>query len=96
MKTVDEIRSILSAHREVLRARFGVKEIGIFGSLARNEAERTSDVDIVVDFERPIGLAFTELAEYLETILDAKVDLVSKHAIKPRFLAAVESDLIYV
>lgn len=96
MKTIEEIRSVLAVHREELRSRFGVKEIGIFGSLARGEARPESDIDLVVEFERPIGLAFTELAEYLETLLRMKVDVVSKHGIKPRLLHSVEHDLIYV
>ncbi|MCI0707290.1 MAG: nucleotidyltransferase family protein [Ignavibacteriae bacterium] len=96
MKTAQEIRSILASHREELRARFGVKEIGIFGSSARGDAGAKSDIDIVVDFEKPIGLEFTELADYLESLLSSKVDVVSKRGIKPRFLPSVEQDLIYV
>lgn len=96
MKSTQEIRTILSTHREELRARFGVIEIGIFGSSARGDASTTSDIDIVVDFEKPIGLQFTELADYLESLLSTKVDVVSKRGIKPRFLPSVEHDLIYV
>ncbi len=96
MMTLEEIRSILSAHKEQLRNRFGVKEIGIFGSSARGDTGDVSDIDLLVDFERPIGLAFTELAEYLENILGTNVDVVSKNAIKPRFLQSVEEDLIHV
>lgn len=96
MKTAEEIRLILSRHREELRVRFGVKEIAIFGSSARGEANASSDIDLVVDFEKPIGLRFTELAEYLEALLNARVDLVSKQGIKPRLIPSIESDLIYV
>lgn len=96
MTKLAEIRPVLVAHKAELRRRFGVKEIGIFGSSARGEAGPVSDIDVMVEFERPIGLAFTELAEYLEKILGCKVDLVSKRAIKPKFLPSVEEDLIYV
>lgn len=96
MIRLEEIQTILAAHKQELRTRFGVKEIAIFGSLARGDADATSDIDIIVDFERPIGLAFTELADCLETLLRAKVDLVSKRAINPKLLPHVEDNLIYV
>jgi uncharacterized protein len=56
----------------------------------------TSDVDILVEFDRPIGLAFVQLADELEELLDAKVDLVSHRAIQPRMMKHIEPDLIYV
>ena len=96
MKSLEEIESILSDHKRGLRERFKVKEIGIFGSYARNEQTEDSDVDILVEFEEPIGLEFVHLAELLESILEMKVDLVSRGAIKPNRWRYVEQDLIYV
>ena len=55
-KTVEEIRRALEAHKEELNRGYHVKEIGIFGSYIRGEQRETSDVDILVEFERPIGL----------------------------------------
>ena len=95
-KTVGEIESILAQHREELKERYKVKEIGIFGSYVRGEQNEKSDLDILVDFTETIGLKFIELAEFLETILGMKVDLVSKGAIKPERWKHIENDLVYV
>jgi len=82
--TLDEILDILRKHKEELRRMYCVKEIGIFGSYVREEARPDSDVDILVEFERPIGFfKFLELEEYLTKLIGVKVDLVSKKALKP-------------
>ena len=96
MKTVDEIRDILAQHKEELADRYKVKEIGIFGSYIRGEQKNDSDLDILVEFKEPIGLDFIELAEFLESILEVKVDLVSKGAVKPNRWRYIKEDLIYV
>ena len=96
MKMLDEIKNILAQHKEELRRKYKVKEIGIFGSYIRGEQRKKSDVDILVEFKEPIGLEFIELAEFLENILEVKVDLVSKGAIKPNRRRYIEEDLIYV
>jgi predicted nucleotidyltransferase len=96
MKNLEEIESILSKHKSGLRERFKVKEIGIFGSYARNEQTEDSDVDILVEFEEPVGLLFVHLADFLEEILQCKVDLVTKEGIKPNRRKYIMEDLIYV
>lgn len=96
MKTLNEIKNILTQHKEELVDRYKVKEIGIFGSYIRGEQEVKSDVDILVEFKEPIGLEFIELAEFLESILEVKVDLVSKGAIKPNRWRYIKEDLVYV
>ncbi|MFN2440840.1 MAG: DNA polymerase subunit beta, partial [Chitinophagaceae bacterium] len=55
-----------------------------------------SDLGIMVDFSQPIGLAFVDLADELEGLLQLKVDLVSRGGIKPKYFAVIEPDLIYV
>jgi predicted nucleotidyltransferase len=52
----DEVIRVLREHRGELREQFGVKSLALFGSVARDEATGTSDVDLLVEFERPIGL----------------------------------------
>jgi predicted nucleotidyltransferase len=52
-----------------LTAQFGVQRIGLFGSFARETVQESSDVDLIVEFQRPIGLKFMEMVEYLETLL---------------------------
>ncbi len=84
MTDLENIKSILAHHREELNKKYGVKWIGVFGSYVRGEQEKTSDLDILVEFEQPIGFfKFLELEEYLSELLGVKVDLVSKKALKP-------------
>jgi len=81
--SLNRIKEIIEKHKDELKKQYGVKEIGIFGSFVRGEAKEDSDVDILVEFERPIGFfKFLELEEYLSKLIDRKVDLVSKKALK--------------
>lgn len=76
MKTLEEIRKILAKHKEEIRERYGVVILGIFGSYARGEQKESSDLDILVELERPIGLKFFELWDELEKLLGCEIDLV--------------------
>ncbi|HHT9120312.1 MAG TPA: nucleotidyltransferase family protein [Candidatus Hypogeohydataceae bacterium YC41] len=94
---LDEIKEILTKHKSELRERFRVKEIGIFGSYVRGEQRKKSDADILVEFEEPIGLfKFLELEEYLEGLLNVKVDLVSKKALKPRIGQYILKEVVFI
>jgi uncharacterized protein len=77
MLTKSEVIRRLQESLPGLRKAYGVKRIGLFGSVARGEQKPGSDVDMVVEFERPIGLQFVELSENLERILESKVDLLT-------------------
>ena len=84
-KMLKEIERIVKENKLVLTKRFKVKEIGIFGSIVRGEHKETSDIDILVEFKKPIGLfKFLDLEEFLSNLIGRKVDLVSKKALKPR------------
>jgi uncharacterized protein len=84
MKTLKEIQTTIESVKPVLRERFKVKTIGVFGSYVRGEQKQQSDIDVLVEFEEPIGLfEFMNLEFYLSDLLDTKVDLVSKKALKP-------------
>jgi hypothetical protein len=96
MKTLEEIKSILAKNKSRLYKDFSVTELAVFGSYSRNDQTEESDLDILVDFDRPVGLEFIELAFELERLLDLKVDLVSKNGIKPRYFDFVKEELIYV
>lgn len=96
MKIQKDILEIL--HRELphLTERFGVTSIRLFGSFARNEQTETSDVDILVEFARPIGFfAFMELESHLSAKLGAKVDLVTFDALKPAMRPAIEAEAVH-
>lgn len=76
--------------------RFKVKKLAVFGSYARNEQRSDSDVDILVEFNAPVGVEFIDLGNYLERILNLRVDIVSRDGIKPKYFREIESDLKYV
>jgi predicted nucleotidyltransferase len=79
-----------------LSEKYHVNSIGLFGSITRDDFKPESDIDIVVDFNQPIGIEFADLADELEQLLGRKVDLVSKEGIRPKYYRAIESDILYV
>jgi hypothetical protein len=97
MKTLQEIESILKDQKPTLKRRFKVKEIGIFGSFVRGEQKDTSDLDLLIDFEEPIGLIqYVGLQNYLSDKIGEKVDLVTKSGLKPRIGRHILREVIYV
>ena len=83
MKTLDEIKNIIDQHRDILAARYGVVVVGVFGSYARGEQRRRSDLDLLADILRPISLFELTGAEiYLGDILGVKVDIVPKRDVR--------------
>ena len=80
-----------------LRASYGVQDLAIFGSVARDEAGPESDVDILVTLDRGVGLIkFSSLASTLEELLGSKVDLLTWKSLNPRIRSCVEKDVIHV
>ena len=78
----DNVIELLNTHKPSLKE-FKVKSLLIFGSVARDEANAESDVDLLVEFEQTVGLfTFVRLQRYLETILDCKVDLGTPDSLK--------------
>lgn len=91
----DEALAILAAHRKALKG-FGIKSLAIFGSVARDEAALMSNVDILVEFEQPVGLfEFIEVKEYLEGLLERPVDLVTPAALRPQLRERVMLEAVY-
>ena len=93
-------KAILSKLRKnirVIRRRFAVKGLSDFGSVARNQATRTSDIDVLVEFKDKATFdLFMDLKFYLEDLLDAGVDLVTDKAIRPEIRKAIEQEKINV
>ena len=77
MLTQEKILELLRNESSSLRDSFGVKRIGLFGSFAKKTQRHDSDVDIYVEFEKPIGFRFMEFAEYMERLFNRKVDIVT-------------------
>jgi predicted nucleotidyltransferase len=72
-----------------------VRSLDLFGSVARNEARADSDVDLLVEFERPIGLFhFFRVQRRLEELLGARVDLVMRDAVKPQLRERIFAEAI--
>ena len=96
MRTHDEIRDELREMKPSLRGRYGVTEIGVFGSYVREEQDEDSDIDIVVEFEDPIGLIdFLRLENELADHFEADVDLVTKKSLRPQVEPRVRNEVEY-
>jgi len=96
MTSLGQIQQTLSSHKSEFFDLFRVKNLAVFGSYARNEQQNGSDVDILVEFSSPVGIEFIDLGNYLERILNLRVDLVSRNGIKPQYFKQIEGDLKYV
>lgn len=97
MKTIKEIKNLLSKHRKELEAKYKVKNIGVFGSFVRGEQKRKSDIDILVEFKETVDFfEFLDLEEHLERLLGIKVDLVTKRALKPLIKDRILNEVVYV
>jgi predicted nucleotidyltransferase len=97
MKTLEEIKTIIHLHKQELVSRYKIKSLSVFGSYVRNEQKVDSDLDLLVEFSEPIGLFhFVRAEEYLSNILDYKVDLVQKGAMKPHIEQRVLKELVEV
>jgi uncharacterized protein len=96
MKREDVLR-ILKRERKELMERYPISALSVFGSVARDDAREDSDVDILVEFSRPIGLfQFIELQQTLEALLGTRVDLGTRRSLKPRVEEQVLQEAIRV
>ena len=97
MTKLKEIKEKLKKLEPLLRERYKVKRIGIFGSYLRGEEKKRSDLDILVEFiEEPGFFDFLELENYLSKILEVKVDLVMKNTLKPLIGKHILKEVIYL
>jgi predicted nucleotidyltransferase len=99
MKTLTEIKQILEAQKGYLAAEYGVTIVGVFGSYVRGEQRCDSDVDILIELERPprislIGLV--ELEHYLSDVLGMKVDVAIKKNLRKRVGERILSEVVPV
>jgi predicted nucleotidyltransferase len=92
----DILSSLKSLKREVAKE-YSVKNIGVFGSVARNEQNEQCDIDLLVEFSRPVGfVTFMRLENFLSERLGKRVDLVTPDALKPVIRQDVLAEVIYV
>jgi uncharacterized protein len=64
--------------------------------VVRDDFSASSDIDIIVDFSQPIGIEFVDMAEYIEEMLQKKVDLVSRKGVRDKYFKAIEQEIVYV
>jgi len=95
MITKGEILSKLNELKPELYKSYSVKEIGIFGSFVSGEANNESDIDIIVEFEKPIGWKFFTLEIFLEKQFGRKIDLVTKNALKDEIKESILNQVNY-
>ena len=96
MKQKDVLRLLIS-HKGELHRQFNVKSLAIFGSVARDEATDSSDVDLLVEFHRPTGyFGLIALQDRLEQLLQCHVDVGTVQSLKPRIRAKVLEESVYV
>lgn len=95
MTDIKNIQQTLSVHKPMLQRDYHVKTIGIFGSYARGEQTPDSDIDVLVEFNKPVGLDFLTLQYKLQEILGSKVDLVTPAALKTRMRDKILQEVVY-
>jgi uncharacterized protein len=96
MISKNDILNKLSDLKPILHRDYSVKEIGLFGSFSDDSYTDDSDIDLLVEFERPIGWKYFSLEIYLESIFGRKIDLVTKNALKEQIKDRVLNQVKYV
>jgi predicted nucleotidyltransferase len=100
MLTKENILSKIKKNYPHLATEYGIKQIGLFGSFVNGDPTNKSDIDLIIEFEQPIGLRFIELAEYLEHLLGRKVDILTRTGIQgiriPGIADKILENAIYV
>jgi len=93
MLTRDEILQRLRHEQPYLATEFGVHRIGLFGSHARGLADQASDVDLLVEFDQPLGFRFIELVDHLEHVLGRPVDVLTPAGLQNIRVRRVTQDI---
>jgi predicted nucleotidyltransferase len=91
----EELENLLQQNKNTIQQQFYVKKIGYFGSFARNQQTKHSDIDILVEFSQPVGWGFFNLKYYLEDLLKTQVDLVTPDALKPHIKDRILNEVRY-
>lgn len=91
-----EVIEMLKNAKPYLISKYPIKKLAVFGSISREDDEESSDIDILVEFDRTDGMKFIHLCFELEKLLNKKVDLVSRNGIQEKYFKVIEPELIYV
>lgn len=96
MDTRNDILTKLKELKPILYQDYSVKQIGLFGSFSEDSNTEDSDIDLLVDFEKPIGWKYLSLEIYLEKVFGRKIDLVTKNALKEQIKTKILNQVRYV
>ena len=96
MITRNEILNKLIELKPILHRDYSVKQIGLFGSFSDDSNKKDSDIDLLVEFEKPIGWKYFSLEIFLENIFGRKIDLVTKNALKAQIKDRILNQVRYV
>jgi|LakMenE18May11ns_1017448.scaffolds.fasta_scaffold8746376_2 predicted nucleotidyltransferase len=96
MSVLESLLFDLKNLKPELTSKFYVDTIGLFGSVTRTDFSDSSDIDIIVEFKRPVGVEFIDLADFLERKFNRKVDLISKNGLKQNFYEEIKNEIQYV
>ena len=100
MLTKESIITILKEQYPYLATEFGVTKLGLFGSFAKGTATETSDVDLIAEFDHPIGFKFIDLTEHLEKLFGRKTDVLTRTGLQgvrnKRVAQAITESIEYV
>lgn len=89
----DEIISILNDNLSTLKNKYGISKIGIFGSYSKNTQTDNSDIDLIIKFEKPIGLKYFELIDFLEEKLGKNVDIITEKGLEQIRIKSVSDSI---
>lgn len=90
-----QVKIVLVKEKPLLEKKFHVKTIGVFGSYARGEQTENSDIDILVEFSKPVGLEFIDLKAHLEKLYGKQIDLATVKALKPQIKENILNETKY-
>lgn len=96
MLTKESILSKLAELKPTLNQDYAVKEIGLFGSYSDESFTEDSDIDLLVEFEKPVGWKYFSLEIYLESVFNRKIDLVTKNALKRQIKDRILKQVYFV
>ena len=97
MKTLAQIKGILSQLKPIVAEKYNITQLGIFGSYVRGEQNQNSDVDVLIDYmEAPSLLEIIDLEFYLSDHLGLKADVVTKKGLKPRIREKILAEVVYI
>ncbi len=94
MRTLHERKQLIQDHWGELQLAYRVERLGFFGPYVRGEQAETSDVDVFMEFQHPVGLLFVYLAERLKEILQLRVGLLTPEALRPNRREAIHANLV--